>query len=145
MLDEIDCISIERGSSSGEGADGEMSRITISLMQELDKISNQAIIIAATNRLDRIDKALIRRFSKVHEVKKLTDAELETLKNNYLMDIGIELSEPVSMEVKNQSEMITNINAMIEKEIENSMINNPELEYQLNLEMFGTPKLSSNF
>lgn len=122
-----------------------MSRITISLMQELDKISNQAIIIAATNRLDRIDKALIRRFSKVHEVKKLTDAELETLKNNYLMDIGIELSEPVSMEVKNQSEMITNINAMIEKEIENSMINNPELEYQLNLEMFGTPKLSSNF
>lgn len=41
MLDEIDCISIKRsGSQSSSGADGEMARITITLMQEFDKLNN---------------------------------------------------------------------------------------------------------
>lgn len=36
MLDEVDCISIERSSSNDSGPSGEMARITITLMQEFD-------------------------------------------------------------------------------------------------------------
>ena len=44
-----------------------MARITIALMQELDRVKNDTIIIGATNRLDMIDKALLRRFTIKHE------------------------------------------------------------------------------
>ena len=54
MLDELDCISINRSSGNDGGASGEISRTTISLMQELDKLSSETIIIGATNRIDII-------------------------------------------------------------------------------------------
>ena len=63
MLDEIDCISIKRSGTDGSGASEELARITVSLMQELDRLSNNHIILAATNRLDRMDEAILRRFS----------------------------------------------------------------------------------
>lgn len=72
MLDEIDCISISRSGASNSGADGEMGRITISLMQEFDRLPNDVIVIGATNRKDRIDEALLRRFTIHHEVKRLS-------------------------------------------------------------------------
>lgn len=74
MLDEIDAISTRRRKGSS-GADGEINRITITLLQEFDKVTRNQIIIAATNRLDSIDEALIRRFSKLHEVTLPTDEE----------------------------------------------------------------------
>lgn len=60
MLDEIDCIGIQR--SRDTGVDVELGRTTISLMQSLDSLVDGQIIIAATNRPDRLDKALVRRF-----------------------------------------------------------------------------------
>lgn len=74
MLDEIDAISTRRCKGSS-GSDGEINRITITLLQEFDKVTRNQIIIAATNRLDSIDEALIRRFSKLHEVTLPTDEE----------------------------------------------------------------------
>lgn len=68
MLDEIDAVSTQRTGRTS-GSDGEINRITVTLMQEFDKLQNTQILIAATNRLDIIDKALLRRFSRVHEVK----------------------------------------------------------------------------
>ena len=60
MLDEVDCIGLERGNDTG--ADGELGRTTIALMQALDGLVDGQIVIAATNRFDRLDKALLRRF-----------------------------------------------------------------------------------
>ena len=68
MLDEIDCIGIRR--SHDTGADGELGRTTIALMQCLDSLVNGQIVIAATNRPDRLDKALARRFRTNVEFKK---------------------------------------------------------------------------
>lgn len=65
MLDEIDCIGLAR--KGGGGADGEIARITISLMQALDDLADGQIVIAATNRADLLDKALLRRFQSVTE------------------------------------------------------------------------------
>ena len=65
MLDEIDCIGLAR--KGGGGPDGEIARITISLMQALDDLADGQIVIAATNRADLLDKALFRRFQSVTE------------------------------------------------------------------------------
>lgn len=65
MLDEIDCIGLAR--KGGGGPDGEIARITISLMQALDDLVDGQIVIAATNREDLLDKALLRRFQNVTE------------------------------------------------------------------------------
>lgn len=67
MLDEIDCVSISRSGGHG-GAAGEMNRTTITIMQELDRITGRQLIVGATNRLDVLDPAILRRFSKQHEV-----------------------------------------------------------------------------
>lgn len=65
MLDEIDCIGLAR--KGGGGPDGEIARITISLMQALDDLVDGQIVIAATNRVDLLDKALLRRFQNTTE------------------------------------------------------------------------------
>lgn len=84
MLDEIDCVAMKRTSGGSKGADGELERTTISIMQELDKIPNHVVIIAATNRLDIVDDALLRRFSIKHEVKNMNSKELKELAKAFL-------------------------------------------------------------
>lgn len=71
-LDEIDCIGMKRGQKDDIG---EMNRVVISLMQELDTISNDTIVVGTTNRYDRLDPALVRRFSLKYEVLPLTPDE----------------------------------------------------------------------
>ena len=94
MLDEIDCISIRRSdSNSSGGAGGEMARITISLMQEFDKLQNNVIVIGATNRIDRIDEALLRRFTLKHEIKRLNIDEREQMVLKFFNDIEIQISD----------------------------------------------------
>jgi len=85
MIDEVDAIGMKRGKEDV----GEMARITIGLMQALDCLRNDTIIIGATNRLDMIDVALLRRFSIVHNVKKFSEQELYGLISRYLDDVGI--------------------------------------------------------
>ena len=80
MLDEVDAIGIKRGKEDL----GEMSRIVIGLMQSFDLLENDVIVIGATNRKDMIDEALIRRFSIIHEVKKLNNNNAYNLIINYL-------------------------------------------------------------
>ena len=68
MLDEIDAIASIRTSGSS-GTDKERATSTITLIQELDKIQNDSIIIAATNIPKEIDPAIKRRFAIHHEFK----------------------------------------------------------------------------
>lgn len=89
MLDEIDAIGIRRGKEDL----GEMARVVISLMQSFDLLNNEVIVIGATNRIDMIDEALIRRFSLIHEVKTLNPEEVQTLITNYMKDVDIESNE----------------------------------------------------
>lgn len=88
MIDEVDTISTRRDKVGG-GPDSEMSRITVTLMQELDKLSNEHIVLAATNRIDMIDEALQRRFSKKHEVQILTIPEKIQMVTKYLDSVSI--------------------------------------------------------
>lgn len=112
MLDKIDCISIRRaGVMDSRSANGEMSRVTIGLLQEFDRLSNTAVVLGATNRMDRIDEALIRRFSIHHEVKKLNQEERIEFTKYYLSDVGIELedTEQLAKDYENQSTLLNAI------------------------------------
>lgn len=121
MLDEIDCISIRRSDSSDGGASGEMARVTIALMQEFDKLTNDIVVIAATNRIDRIDEALLRRFSVKHEVKPLDRWERKELVCKFLDDVGMEfpLNEimPLIYGKENQSMLLNELVRMISEKI----------------------------
>lgn len=85
MLDEIDCIGMLRG---GKGADGELSRITISLMQCLDSIVDGQIVIGATNRKDMIDGALLRRFHKTYEIARYSQEEQKKMIERWLKSLN---------------------------------------------------------
>ena len=122
MLDEVDCISIKRSDTSGSGgAGGEMARITITLMQEFDKLPNDIIVIGATNRIDRIDEALLRRFSLKHEVKVFDRNEKMSMVSKYLDDIGMDFPYSAISEIiesnKNQSMILNDLIRLISKKI----------------------------
>ena len=64
FFDEIDTIVGKRsfGGGGGGGSDGVQTRILSTLLNEMDGIvgSNRLLVIAATNRVDMVDPALLR-------------------------------------------------------------------------------------
>ena len=105
---------------------GEMARITITLMQEFDKLTNDIIVIGATNRKDRMDEALLRRFSMKHEVSVLNDSEKIAMVNKYLSDIHMRFSEIEIKKLvsgnKNQSMLINELIRTISELIANEVV-----------------------
>ena len=89
MLDELDAIGERRGSDSTK----EMSRITISLIPHIDRLPNEVILLAATNRLDIIDEALLRRFSLKHKVEMFRETDNRAMVLKFLSDVGFSLDE----------------------------------------------------
>lgn len=85
MIDELDVIGMVRGREDV----GEMARITIGLMQALDFVKNDTVIVGATNRLDMIDPALLRRFAITHQVIQFTKQEMFSMIRRFLDNVGI--------------------------------------------------------
>lgn len=91
MLDEIDAISQKRGTESA-ATGGEISRITVTIMQELDLMKRRqvdAILIGCTNRIDIMDDALKSRFSIKKELKDLDNSEKLAYIQLVLNDMGV--------------------------------------------------------
>lgn len=74
-----------------------MNRIVIALMQELDRLPNNVIIIGTTNRHDRLDDALLRRFYIHHEVLPLDSNHIFLLADKFFTYIGYDTSEWVKV------------------------------------------------
>lgn len=89
-FDEIDAIGMARGQRNDVG---EMNRIVIALMQELDQLPNDVIIIGTTNRFDRLDPALIRRFPLQYELLPLTPSEAKELARKFFRYTGLDPAE----------------------------------------------------
>ena len=87
MIDELDAVSSNRVRSDNTAASGEMNRTTISLMQNLDQLSSDVVLLAATNRPELIDDAVKRRFSIRHEVQVLSPEELLQMSEHFLADV----------------------------------------------------------
>ena len=87
MIDELDAISSNRASSASTSASSEMNRTTISLMQNLDQLSSDVVLLAATNRPELVDDAVKRRFSIRHELKVFSPDELLCMAEQFLADV----------------------------------------------------------
>lgn len=122
MLDEVDTISCNRAGRRFSGADKEMARVTITLMQEFDKLVNDVVIIAATNRLDLLDEAFVSRCSLKFEMAPFTESESQSMVYKFLNDINMELSEYVVDSIirngKDQREIMNKLIIEIAKRIE---------------------------
>lgn len=114
-IDELDAVAVRRSQNSNQGSDGEMNRITITLLQELDNLPNNTILIACTNRIDRIDEALLSRFTQVREIKPLSTHEKEAMVFQYLdtLELGIYDRNKLIDSVKNKSNQRKIINTLI--------------------------------
>lgn len=118
MLDEIDCISQKRGTES-QATGGELSRITISIMQELDiykKKRGKSIILAATNRIEIMDEALVSRFSIKKKLDYLNNNEKLELIKKFLEDVNVPYDENNLRDYCTKNSTIKNRN--IEQDIE---------------------------
>lgn len=89
-LDEIDAIGTRRG---GKDDVAEMNRVTIALMQELDRLGNEIILIGTTNRPDTLDDALFRRFTFGHTVRPLCRDDARTLARMFFASVGYSASD----------------------------------------------------
>lgn len=117
MLDEIDCIGLER--SHDTGADGELGRTTIALMQSLDELVDGQIIIAATNRCDRLDKALLRRFQRQIEFTSFDKEERQNMIKTYMNSVNKNfLTEEIISYADEQHTQAEIVKYLIEKIVE---------------------------
>ncbi len=101
MLDEIDAIGMKRGSKSEVG---ELSRIVIGLMQCLDNLTSDTVLIAATNRMDIMDPALLRRFTIKHEITRLYQWEQEELIRMFFSDVRVPIEPSVIQDMASTEE-----------------------------------------
>lgn len=92
MLDEVDVISNNR-SNGRDGSAKELNRVTITLMQEFDKLANDVVVIAATNRLDMLDTAFVSRCSMKYEMPPFLEEESKEMVRKFLKDVGMEFSD----------------------------------------------------
>lgn len=125
MLDELDCIAMKRKRGGQTGVDGELERTTISIMQEFDRLSNNVVIIAATNRLDIIDDALLQRFSIKHEIVAFTTEENIDMINMFLESTGTKkyIEEKDITEIIFMEKYQRNIMSAVIRKIGNKMYN----------------------
>lgn len=124
MLDEIDAIGIARGTKNDSG---EIARITISLMQGLDLLQNDVILLGATNRLDALDQALIRRFTRKHAVTPLEEGEKREYVERFVKSTSLtfekkEIDRFCETAPQKQSELTNCLTQMVIKKIEEKMV-----------------------
>lgn len=81
FLDEFDVIAKLRDDKNELG---ELKRVVNSLIQNIDSLSNDSILIAATNHHELLDPAIWRRFSKIITLEKPQKDDIGRLLNNYL-------------------------------------------------------------
>ena len=83
FIDEIDAIGSSRSADAYSAGDHEVSRTLMQLLAELDgfNVRGNVKIIAATNRIDVLDKALLRpgRFDRIIEFPLPNAEERETI------------------------------------------------------------------
>lgn len=121
MLDEVDTICCNRERASN-GSDKEIGRVTVTLMQEFDKIANDVVVIAATNRLDILDEAFVSRCSQKYEMLPFTAEESKNMVNKFLNDISISISdmeiEQIIQKNNDQRFIMSNVVQLIASKLE---------------------------
>lgn len=104
MLDEVDTISCNRAGGMSS-AEKEIGRVTITLLQEFDKLPNDVIVLAATNRMDLLDEAFISRCSIREEFKLFSDEEKRAMVEKFFSSVNMSITEAEMADIiKKQSQ-----------------------------------------
>lgn len=77
FFDEFDSLGKERNYDNTDSS--EMKRVVNSMIQLMDSLPKNSILIAATNQIDMIDEALVRRFELKLEFKNPSQKYLDQL------------------------------------------------------------------
>jgi len=73
LFDEIDAIALDRINSNDLR---EMGRVTSTILKELDNLNEKVVLIATTNLLEKLDKALTRRFDTIISFDRYSQGDL---------------------------------------------------------------------
>lgn len=100
---------------------------TTCLLQLLDSVTNDHVIIAATNLMDDVDTAVKRRFTEKHELHRLSAEDNERFIRQYLDDAGfsydLDSVRKYAAENHSQAEIMTHVT----RSIASTLINKWEL------------------
>ncbi len=88
LIDEIDAVGRRRGKTTDVG---ELDRVVISLMQQLDLARPAGLIIATSNIPDELDIALLRRFDLTLELPAPSSADVRAFARQQAEKRGIPL------------------------------------------------------
>jgi len=111
FFDEIDSIGVSRGDSSNSASD----RVLCQILTEMDGVRGleKVLVIGATNRVDILDKALLRpgRFDRIIEIPLPDEKTRKLMLTNYLneIDISVEKEQFINAD-ENNNLYITNKN-----------------------------------
>ncbi len=86
LFDEIDALGKQRGNPLDVG---ELDRIVIALMQELEFLETQGIVIATSNLPQNLDRALWRRFDLILDFPQPTKSELAAYRKKIGAKFGL--------------------------------------------------------
>jgi len=91
FIDEIDAIGRARGKNNMTGSNDERENTLNQLLTEMDGFgtNTNVIVLAATNRADVLDKALMRagRFDRQRERKEIFEVHLKPIKTSETLDL----------------------------------------------------------
>ena len=101
LFDEFDAIGGERGRDDDVG---EMRRVLNSFLQFIESDKSQSIIVAATNNMKLLDRALFRRFDDILYYDKPENKEIvKLIKNRLGTFLGLLKVAELTKEAKNLS------------------------------------------
>jgi len=127
LFDEFDAIGSQRGMDNEVG---EMRRILNSFLQFMERDHSESLILAATNNLDVLDKALFRRFDDVIEYSLPADEEiieiLERKLNNFASNLNFHSLLPALRSMSHAEITIICTDA-----IKEALLNNKEIDIHL--------------
>jgi SpoVK/Ycf46/Vps4 family AAA+-type ATPase len=98
VIDEIDALAQKRGSARDVG---ELDRIVISLMQELEHSNSRGLIVACSNLPQSLDEALWRRFDLVLQIPKPSATMIRRFVRERLASVGIAYESSFASSVRN--------------------------------------------
>lgn len=75
FIDEMETVLSERAGQNNKHEVGEVSRIVSTLLQEIDRMSGQVVLIGATNHIEMLDRAVVRRFDSHWVLEQPSETE----------------------------------------------------------------------
>lgn len=118
LIDEVDALAKKRGNPLDVG---ELDRIVIAMMQELEHTHPAGLVIATSNLPELIDEALWRRFDLVLEFAKPNEKELAQFASAFSAEHRHKLSSTARAQVK-KAKSYADAEKLIESEIRRSII-----------------------